>query len=82
MRTWVTLSDSKGMVLHQYIHLLDMPDNLAGVLALKGRTKLTLEYDDGRKLEYGVIEYDCNWCGSYDHKDDDCPDLDPTDDDD
>lgn len=80
MRTWVTLNDEKGMVLHQYMSVHSLPDSLENVLAFKDLTQLTLEYADGRKLEYSAIEYDCRWCGSYSHKDDDCPDLDPTDD--
>lgn len=72
MRTWRTISDDKGMLTHEYVKVKDLPSTTADILAFQGLKKLTLEFE-GRTITYDHIEYDCEWCGSYDHKSEMCP---------
>lgn len=54
-------------------------DQIIDLLARVNVKEVILRRPNGDWLAYSNIEYECMWCGAYDHKDDDCPDLDDTD---
>lgn len=82
MRTRLELHNRHGFVTEQYFTLGNrtLPDDLEMMLGGKDLLTVELTYKDGRRLIYHAPEYECEWCGSYEHKSDDCPNLDPEDD--
>lgn len=57
------------------VNLNDLPDDTAMMLGAQGLQHITLKFED-RRVRYGPIEYECDWCGEYGHAIDTCPDLD------
>lgn len=69
-----------GVGYHDY--QTQMSDDLRNMLAWASVDFVEIHHNSGLITRYWHWEYDCTWCGSYDHASEDCPDLDPTDDDD
>ena len=82
MRVWVKVGGN-GKSNEGYRDLQDNPvaDCLEMVMATMNLVELRETFADGTVVTYRLpLEYRCEWCGSYEHKSDDCPDLDDTDD--
>lgn len=82
MRIMVKVTGPEGQSNEGYRDLTSNPvaDALEMVLATKGLVKLVEHFDTGVVVEYGQLEYGCEWCSSYDHASDDCPELEADDD--
>ena len=53
-----------------------LSDSTMNVLAGADLVSLTIKHSDGSKIEYMAIEYECEVCGSYNHRFEACPELD------
>lgn len=53
----------------------DVPRFLYDLLASVTLTSVQLRYQNGDVVEYTAWEYSCEWCGSYEHKGEACPEL-------
>lgn len=52
----------------------NLPLDLSDMLAVVNLASVTLKFTDGMSSEYHHLEYDCEWCGSYDgHSIEECP---------
>lgn len=54
----------------------DLSSSLQDILAWVNVNSIIINHADGTRVEYFALEYECDWCDSYDHKSIDCPNLD------
>lgn len=79
MRTHFHITQPNGDTISGYQDLVDRPltDSAMTELAAQDLVRVTYVYKDGHSVEYTAIEYECEWCGSYDgHSIDSCSNLD------
>lgn len=75
MRTRWIYTDADGVTRASGVtdlNLTPIPDSLEMELAGDNLISLTKKYKDGTSREWFAIEYGCQICGSYDHKDGTC----------
>lgn len=74
MRTKIITTMADGRQTESYKAHGDLPQDLAEMLAVVNLASVTLKFTDGMTSEYHHLEYDCEWCGSYDgHSIEECP---------
>lgn len=77
MRTHFYITHAHGQPIHGYRDLIKDPlaDSTMTELAANGLVQVTYVYKNGQSVEYTAIEYQCEWCGSYEHRSEACPEL-------
>lgn len=60
----------------------EVPSYHHDMLAAANLSSVIFNYKDGSRVEYAAWEYECVWCGSYDHQQESCPELEDHGDDD
>ena len=79
MRTYVERKHAPNSPLSHdsfWLESPNIPSYLEEELAVHGLVSLTKRYQDGSEVTYTALEYECEWCGSYDHKPEACPNVD------
>ena len=59
----------------------NLSSDLQNMLSWESLDFVDIHHKSGMITRYWHWEYECEWCGSYDHKGEACPDLDNIDDD-
>lgn len=81
MRTKIESHNRHGFVTETYVRLGvgNLPDDIEMMLGAQDLVYVEVVKKEGRTI-YHAPEYECEWCGSYEHKSDDCPELEADDD--
>ena len=79
MRTTRTVTtQAKGGVVSQSVQVMkqeELPEFLYDTLAGLGLETVMFTFYGGSSVTYTAWEYECEWCGSYKHKGEACPEL-------